>query len=151
MGRRVIRGGIVALLLGGIVGAIIIIAPRWALTADEGGTAPSELNKGVIEDGHDVYVENCSACHGKAGKGDGVMRSFLTIKPPDLTQIAKRNNGTFDFWKVYNTIDGTHVLRAHGESEMPVWGVRFKNQWGIPNTHARYLLLVFYLQSIQEK
>lgn len=107
--------------------------------------------KGVIEDGQNAYLDDCASCHGKSAKGDGPLRTFLTVKAPDLTQIAKRNNGNFDFWKVYGTIDGRHMLRAHGDSEMPVWGKSYSREWGFQGTRARYIELIFYLQSIQEK
>jgi mono/diheme cytochrome c family protein len=132
-----------------VFGAVLVFAGWHVSRADVPMTV--EAAKGVIQDGQTAYTDDCASCHGKMAKGDGPLKSFLTVKPPDLTQIAKRNNGNFDFWKVYGTIDGEHMLRAHGDSEMPVWGRRYRREWGFAGTRARYIELLFYLQSIQEK
>ncbi len=130
-------------------GTILLFAGRWVSYAQPQMTV--EAAKGVIEDGQNAFLDDCASCHGKSAKGDGPLKSFLTVKPPDLTQIAKRNKGNFDFWKVYGTIDGRHMLRAHGGNEMPVWGTKYPREWGFAGTRARYIELIFYLQSIQEK
>jgi len=41
---------------------------------------------------------------------------------PDLTSIAKRNGGVFPVDRVMMNIDGRAMPRAHGTSEMPIWG-----------------------------
>lgn len=131
------------------IGIVLLFVGWRILHADMVMTG--EAVKGVIQDGQTAYMDDCASCHGKSAKGDGVLSAFLTVKAPDLTQIAKRNNGNFDFWKVYGTIDGRHMLRAHGESDMPVWGSVYRREWGFAGTRARYIELMFYLQSIQEK
>ena len=100
-------------------------------------------------------------CHGAGGKGDGPMAAFLTIKPSDLTVLAKNNNGQYPFLKVFQTIDGRAVLKAHGEGPMPIWGDRYKAETGAglepyrsytsePIVRARILELTYYIQSLQE-
>lgn len=133
------RAKFAAMLLAGA-----LLACTSAL-ADE--TAP----KSVLDDGQQVYAENCAYCHGNKAKGDGPMASILTVKPSDLTQLAKKNNGNFDFWKAYRTVDGRKTLRAHGGSEMPIWGAKFKSDWGEASMRARMLQVTMYVQSIQEK
>lgn len=147
--KQVIQSSVLSSVLGMVVLTIATIRPNVAL-AQEGGPSYA-VSKGVIDDGRQDYLDNCAVCHGKLGKGDGPLRAFLTVKPSDLTQLAKKNNGQFNFWKTYDTIEGTGMLKAHGDNEMPVWGKAFKSEWGMTGTRARFLEVIFYLQSIQEK
>ena len=108
------------------------------------------------------YRIACFQCHGEAGKGDGPMTQFLTIKPADLTLLSKKNNGTFPFREVFQSIDGRAGIKAHGEGPMPIWGERYTAQSGgqllepyktwtaEPFVRARILELTYYLQSIQQ-
>jgi mono/diheme cytochrome c family protein len=110
----------------------------------------------VVAGGELEYQNHCAVCHGVDAKGDGIMNKFLTLKPTDLTQLSKRYEGKFPFWQVYRTIDGRDEVRAHGLSEMPVWGQRFRadargNDPGAKaQASGRILSLVFYLQHIQD-
>lgn len=130
--------------LAAMMCAGVLLACSAALAND---SAP----KTVLDDGQEVYTENCAYCHGDKAKGDGPMASILTVKPVDLTSLAKKNNGQFDFWKEFNTIDGRDILRAHGASQMPIWGAKLKNEWGQAGMRARMIQVTMYIQSIQEK
>lgn len=72
------------------------------------------------------YDSNCAVCHGVTGKGDGPYAGILDTRIPDLTVLSKRNGGVFPFARVYETIDGTNVLKAHGTRDMPIWGFDYK-------------------------
>ena len=110
----------------------------------------------VITGGELEYQNYCAVCHGVDNRGQGIMSKFLTMRPADLTQLAKKNGGTFPFWQVYRTIDGRQEIRGHGSREMPLWGDRFRAQAGGNDSGSRaqaagrLLGLVFYLQHIQE-
>jgi len=71
--------------------------------------------------GERFYDRYCSACHGATGAGDGPMTRVLTPPPPDLTQLAAQNGGTFPRRRVVWRIDGRDPILAHG-NEMPVYG-----------------------------
>ena len=106
----------------------------------------------ILRDGKQEYQENCTACHGDAGKGDGRMAEILTIKPADLTQISQRNGGAFPFWRVYGVIEGTVPVKGH--AYMPDWQSRFsadESKPGYPASYLRILTLTHYLETIQEK
>ena len=56
------------------------------------------------------------------------MAPELTKRPIDLTALARNNGGKFDFDQVKKRIDGRNMPRAHGTSQMPVWGQWFSYQ-----------------------
>lgn len=106
----------------------------------------------VIAAGKEEYRENCTGCHGDDGKGDGGLAAILTVKPADLTQIAKKNGGAFPFWQVYGITEGTVPVKGH--VYMPNWESRFKTDESKPGyeyAYLRILTLTHYLESIQEK
>jgi mono/diheme cytochrome c family protein len=114
--------------------------------------------KEVAAIGRPLYEDNCMACHGHNAKGDGPMVTFglLTIPAPDLTQLSKKNNGEFPFWKTYRVIDGRETIKIHGTSDMPMWGDEFHldasgSTMQQSEVRGKILSLVYYLQSIQEK
>ena len=47
---------------------------------------PDALHKGNIQSGRRLFMENCAACHGRAGRGDGPASGRFSIKPRDLTE-----------------------------------------------------------------
>lgn len=78
--------GLLTLLLGILV----------ALTSDGAGqavaregpevTAPSPQISSQLQQGHEVFVQYCAACHGE--RGDGKPASGLKLKPPALDLTA---------------------------------------------------------------
>jgi mono/diheme cytochrome c family protein len=122
--------------------------------------------------GKTEYLNSCASCHGLEAKGDGSLAAFLTVKVPDLTTLAARNDGVFPMASVLHIIDGrrcgpvgevrpcarpTDEIAAHG-TPMPVWGNRFKEEAvfgegsGEPevDVRGRVLSLAYYLESIQK-
>ncbi len=105
------------------------------------------------------YTVSCAVCHGLSGKGDGDMAKFLTVKPTDLTVLAKNNGGEYPFLRVFQTVDGRTQVATHGDRAMPIWGDRYEVQAdNLPGTYgselmvrSRILELVYFIQSIQEK
>ncbi len=108
-----------------------------------GATLAQEQSAGSL--GKAMYTKYCSNCHGVSGKGDGPFAPQLTKKPTDLTQLAKKNNGTFPSEQVAHVIDGRAPVPAHGPREMPIWGKRFLE----PERSVQWF--VDYLGTIQEK
>lgn len=134
----------------------------WAAIGTLGLAAPALAQDSGVAAGAAEYRIACYQCHGEAGRGDGPMAQFLTIKPADLTQLAKKNNGKFPFLEIFQIIDGRAVVKAHGEGPMPIWGDRYTVESGAkglepyrsytaePFVRARILELTYYIQSIQE-
>jgi mono/diheme cytochrome c family protein len=111
--------------------------------------------------GRDEYNTNCRVCHGQTGKGDGSYGDLLTTRVPDLTTLSKRSGGVFPFDKIVRTIDGREMPRAHGTSEMPIWGAAYTNkgaQYFHGNAYnseayvqARLLALTEYVYTMQAR
>lgn len=72
-------------------------------------------------EGAPLFAENCAACHGQSGQGNGPLAGELDAAPPDLTLIAARNDGTFPMARVLSQIDG--YTRMQGRDQvMPEYG-----------------------------
>lgn len=82
----------------------------------------------TVDIGKREFDASCAVCHGASGKGDGPMVGMLSGRMPDLTGLAKRNNGVFPFARVHDTIDGTGQMKGHGTREMPIWGPRYSEK-----------------------
>jgi mono/diheme cytochrome c family protein len=133
--------------LAGLVAATVL----WLLPG--GGLAQEAV---VLTQGKQEYLTHCATCHGLQGKGDGPMSTILTVVPADLTQLRKKHDGEFPFWRVYKIIDGRDLVRGHGARNMPVWGAEFLREEGGGSLDedqviGRILGLVYYLQSLQEQ
>jgi mono/diheme cytochrome c family protein len=143
----------------------IAVAAVAAITIASGGQAVA----GVLDRGEPEYHSSCAPCHGSDGKGAGPVSAGLKVPPPDLTVLAKKNNGVFPFNSVYEIIDGRKAIIAHGTRDMPIWGDRYAPEPSkalIPRpsenilslfydpeavVRMRILATVDYLNRIQEK
>ncbi|WP_454627468.1 c-type cytochrome [Bradyrhizobium cenepequi] len=125
---------------------------------------------GDLDIGKSEFESSCASCHGTDGKGKGPVSEQLKVPPSDLTMLAKNNNGVFPTNAVYETIDGSKTIAAHGTREMPIWGERFNPIVNLPHyvdpsywkmagpeqspevvVRARILAVIDYLSRIQEK
>jgi len=92
-------------------------------------------------------------CHGLDGKGKGPAVPALKMKPPDLTQLSKKNGRKFPDVLVANVIRGQSFPNAaHGSGDMPVWGDAFRTA---NRDEAMVTLkvnhLTAYIKSIQQR
>ncbi len=104
--------------------------------------------------GPDMYKEYCAVCHGTDGKGNGPAVPALKTAPPDLTTLAKRNNGKYPALRVGSILRGQETLVAHGNQEMPIWGPVFHSlDISAPSSlvEMRIANLNDYLESLQVK
>lgn len=105
--------------------------------------------------GRALYVRLCASCHGLGGRGDGPVAPALGERPTDLTALARDDDGTFSALAVAAAIDGTTMPRAHGVSEMPVWGEILQKgpagRDGAAQARDAILELTDYLRTIQRR
>ncbi|MDZ7576350.1 MAG: cytochrome c [Pseudotabrizicola sp.] len=107
--------------------------------------------------GQQEYMVACAACHGEAADGNGEIATMFKEGVPDLTGIAKRNDGVFPLLEIIHAIDGRAVIRGHG-NPMPVFGNRYRAEANGGNAlfgaeaiaRGRVLELALYIQSIQD-
>ena len=109
--------------------------------------------------GKEEYRMHCAACHGLDGRGDGPIGQILKTPAPNLAMITERNGGKFPVQKIYDIIEGSSVVAAHGTRDMPLWGDRYREapQPVTPDqaimsddqAQQRILSLVYYLGTLQ--
>jgi len=130
---------------------VMIGASTVALAADK-----------PVDVGRFEYEGACASCHGLGGKGDGPVAGQLTSRTPDLTVLARNNNGVFPFDRIYQVIDGRVEVKAHGPRNMPVWGRVFRMQSSLffdsypvqdteSSARSRILALTEYVYRLQGK
>lgn len=141
--------------------AIIVYISATAISASQ------EMQKENVEKvdiGKHEFELNCTICHGLQGRGDGPYAKMLTTQVPDLATLSQRNGGTFPFQRIYDIIDGTVMISAHGTKQMPIWGQVYtlKSEenyftWRAfhwddqPFVRARILALTEYVSRLQLK
>jgi len=143
---------------------------KWLMIAGLTGGFAAAAQAEDFDIGRSEFQSSCASCHGTDGKGKGPVSEQLKVPPPDLTMLAKNNNGIFPTNAIYETIDGLKTIPAHGTREMPIWGYRFNPIIDLPHivdpsydvldpsresreviVRTRILAVVDYLSRIQQK
>jgi len=101
--------------------------------------------------GSDEYVRYCGACHGEVADGKGPVANVLSPRPPALTELDEKFGSPLGT-RLVAYVMGTTMPRAHGTSDMPVWGRNLKEPDGDDTQAVRTIWrIVNYLDSVQEK
>jgi mono/diheme cytochrome c family protein len=109
-----------------VVGSIVVaVFASGAIAAEEVQEAPLTWKQAALSDGADLYAELCAVCHGADGKGAGPAAVALKEPVPDLTLLAKYNEGEFPGEDVEKAITGEAGIPSHGTLDMPIWGRAF--------------------------
>ena len=94
--------------------------PRAARRAN-----PVAANPSSVARGKDLYLQECAACHGLTGNGDGARVKEINVTPSDLSNpsVHNQSDGAL-FWKI-----------SEGKSPMLPFRMRFseKERWMIVN------------------
>ena len=98
-----------------VVGLVLLLQAR--LTAGD-ATAADALPAAVltppdpaaVERGAPLFAQNCVACHGPGGRGDGPLAASLARPPADLTtgHAVPHSDDDYAYW-IENGIEGTDV------------------------------------------
>ena len=130
--------------------AFVLSAP--ALLAAQTPAQTPVVKKGgapvtKVSDGQQMFNSYCSPCHGRAGRGDGPAAPALTPHPADLSQYTKRHGGgAFPAKDFEDKLNGMAMSKAHGSTDMPVWGPILRE---MGNDQLRVFNLRTYVESLQ--
>jgi mono/diheme cytochrome c family protein len=150
MASRFNRRGIAASLVAAVAFAAGLAAQTPAPQKDVPKVKGVATRPIVSIEGKDNFEAYCAVCHGSDAKGQGPAAPAMKAVVPDLTTIARRNNGKFDESSVEYIIKGTGktATPAHGVETMPIWGDVFRSEDSARAT-LRIKNLVNYVRSIQ--
>jgi mono/diheme cytochrome c family protein len=139
-----------------VKGVLVILLFSALAAGQQAGpeTKSAGPSKNEPVSGKQLYVSYCAMCHGTDATGGGPFSTQLKVWPPDLTQLANKNNGTYPVMRVSEMIDGEFgKASAHGSREMPIWGPVFRAMAHGHNDSAQLRIsnVVKYLESLQKK
>ncbi len=134
------------------IGCLALATGLVALSS--AGTPQGKKSPTYGVSGSYTYRTYCATCHGPRGWGDGPLAERLRFQPPDLTQMAKLNGGTYPAGKVEKIVDGRNPVDGYGGPDMPVWGDAFKNsETGFDDELVKLKIrsVVDHVETLQEK
>jgi len=122
---RKLRAGIPAVLA---IAAFAVGLPPLAVDAypETYRKTPVPFDTISIANGSALFAENCVACHGPQGKGDGVMAKSFAKPPVDMLtepHTAKHTAGDFFHWLTFGIPDTGMPLFADKLAEEDRWDV----------------------------
>jgi mono/diheme cytochrome c family protein len=112
----------------------------------------SNITSEALANGRELYAQNCAACHGENGAGDGVFADDLARAGEASTQTM---DGAMDM-SMQTPVDFTHSKRMLGASPALLQGKILRGgmgtgmpMWGSIFTEEEISDLIFYLYSFQ--
>jgi mono/diheme cytochrome c family protein len=133
---------------------VLALACFVAFAQDTGAKTVKKVNAQptATVNGADLFKEYCAVCHGTDAKGSGPAADALKKRPADLTQLTRKNNGSFPELHVMNYIKGEDIVAAHGTRDMPVWGPIFGSMSSNQDlVQVRVYNLLKYIEGVQAK
>ena len=74
--------------------------------------------------GANVFRNNCEACHGQQGHGDGPAGTSLVPAPKNLASLQTLAGDDYLFWRIANGKDGTAMIGWKGVlTDEQIWQV----------------------------
>lgn len=134
---------------GSLAAAVLFGASVFAGEQAAPAPQPTASNPAL---GSYLFRTYCASCHGTSARGDGPLADSMRRRPANLTEIAKRNQGSFPKDIVYRVIDGRQKVAGHGGPDMPVWGdafLRTSDATDEASVKHRIQALVDYLETVQ--
>ncbi|NNL65765.1 MAG: cytochrome c [Myxococcales bacterium] len=130
--------------------SILLLGAVWLLA----GPALADQHKVADEHpGYPYYLRYCGACHGVFGDGLGPAVPALRSRPPDLTRLGEKYGLPLPKAAIRDVVDGELMVRAHGKSDMPIWGRELRRGAvsSIPKAPQILNVIVDYLEAIQRE
>jgi mono/diheme cytochrome c family protein len=134
--------------------ACLASAALFGVTLVAGGpqAAQAQTTQNHAALGGYLFKTYCATCHGTSARGDGPHAESMRRRPANLTEISKRNKGTYPADLVFQIIDGRQKVSGHGGPDMPVWGdafLRTSDASDEASVKHRIQALVDYLATLQ--
>jgi mono/diheme cytochrome c family protein len=74
--------------------------------------------------GAEMFKNNCTACHGEQGHGDGPAGTALNPPPKDLPELATLVGDDYLFWRISKGKQGTSMVAWNGIlTDEQIWQV----------------------------
>jgi len=95
--------------------------------------SPLPYSVATVAAGAHTFKEQCAACHGPYGYGDGPAAAGLPVKPADLARqhVGHHTDGTFFWW----------ISHGKGKDAMPAFGdlLDLQQRWeSVAYLHAQF-------------
>lgn len=102
--------------------------------------------------GEEMFNTYCAVCHGRGGRGDGPAAPEFRVAPANLTLLSTNNGGKFPADHIAETIrSGPRDSKAHGSTDMPVWGKVFQAMGDSAQVDQRIHNLTAYIGTLQAR
>ncbi|MEX0803456.1 MAG: ethylbenzene dehydrogenase-related protein [Candidatus Binatia bacterium] len=125
-------------LLPAVLGFVVLLITVVSKTAE---IKPPPSTPALVASGKQIYAQQCAACHGIGGRGDGEAAYLLYPKPRDFVAARYRLVSTWDRVPTDQDLFDT-ISRGMPGSAMPSWEhLATEQRWG----------LVYYIKSLAEK
>ena len=122
-----------------VVAAILILSTLAVIKSAEVKSPPASPQ--LLAIGKQIFAQQCVACHGAGGRGDGEAAYLLYPKPRDFVAARYRLVSTWDRVPTDQDLFDT-ISRGMPGSAMPSWEhLATEQRWG----------LVHYIKSLAEK
>jgi mono/diheme cytochrome c family protein len=130
LGRRLLALRLPAV----VVGAVLVVAGFLAATPETYLPNPVPSTVQSLAVGRDVYLNNCSACHGADARGGGPQAGTTPVRPPSLAGPGSHLGDHTDGDLHYTIVSGL-------PGGMPAWAGQLSDEevWSVIN----------YLRSLQ--
>lgn len=121
-----------------VLGFVVLLITVVSKTAE---IKPPLSTPKLVATGKQIYAQQCAACHGNEGRGDGEAAYLLYPKPRDFVAARYRLVSTWDRVPTDQDLFDT-ISRGMPGSAMPSWEhLPADQRWG----------LVYYIKSLAEK
>ena len=82
------------------------------------------LGADAVTAGAEVFKNNCEACHGPQGHGDGPAGAALDPRPKNLAVFAPAVGDDYLYWRINTGKEGTSMVAWKGVlTEEQIWQV----------------------------
>jgi len=117
---------------------VVLIFATFVLSACGGAATPvavetvpadfagksNPLGTDAMAAGAEIFTNNCQACHGEQGHGDGPAGLALDPKPKNLPDLAATVGDDYLFWRIAKGKPGTSMVGWQGIlTDEQIWQV----------------------------